>query len=188
MTACGGNGTDVVVDSGVDGGSAKISCANGYSEYKIDGTPMQICYSQVWGEPKIDSRDGANGTAFFLVFKEAKNGPTIWYQTNDYVSTVGAPKVCYDCFNLYGNAEMVADSVNEALGLGNTDFKARKTDVGSKRAIRVHAKYSNDFEGSVDTVSIYVPDAFDGYDMMISGSSKVAEEIDELAFDMKFAE
>lgn len=173
LTACGIGDDEISI---VDVDEPKLSCSTGQVGYQVEGTPIQFCYDPEWGQP-IKAREGAKiGDSYMVTFPDAAEGPKIWFSTKDYWPPGGEePTVVYDKFNLYGKNEWVADSVVEAVGLKKGDFVVRKNDVGGRRGIRVQ---------TVNTLTIYVPDAFEGYNLAIIGDDEVAEEVDDMAFDM----
>lgn len=173
FAACGSDNSG----GGSPGDKPKLSCAGGYTGYQVEETPIQFCYDPAWGQPTKAQEGAKIGSAYMITFPDAVEGPKIWLGTEDYQAPGGEPTVAYDKFNLYGNEELVADSVVEAVGLKKGDFVVRKNDVGGRRGIRVDAE---------NTLTIYVPDAFEGYNLAIIGDDEVAEEVDDMAFDMKF--
>lgn len=152
---------------------AVLDCFDGMNEYQVDGTPIQFCYDPAWGEPVIAETAGTTGSLFELSFPNSPNGPILSYQSVDYGG------FDFEGLNLYTTDENVNTELAEQLGLMESNFIARKADVGTQRAIRVHFNY-----GQINEVVYYVPNAFEGYHMELSADYEAATELDNFMFDM----
>ncbi len=130
-----------------------------------------------------EAADGPAGKKYSVSFSVNLEAPTLYYETTDYVmadeGVVCVDFIDYSRINLYGPDEQVAERITELCGLAETDLKVRKGEVAGARAARVHFEY-----GTVDAITYFVPDAFEGYNMMITAPFEYAVEIDDFLFDM----
>lgn len=175
FTACGGTKTKVVQ-------KPTLACSNGMVEYKLANTPIQFCYDKTWGEPVVKILEAELGTGEVLTFGSADNSkaPKIWIASGDFRPKNAAENIAkFNTMNVaIADAQKLKQQVNEASGFDEKDISARKSDVGGVRAIRA------DVSGSVNQIIYYIPGAFDGKNVVISGSKELAETIDDFTYDM----
>lgn len=175
LTACGGTKTKVVQ-------KPTLACSDGMVEYKLANTPVQFCYDKSWGEPVVKILEAELGTGEVLTFGSADNlkAPKIWIASGDFRPKNAADNIAkFNTMNVaVADAQKLKQQVNEASGFDEKDISARKSDVGGVRAIRA------DVRGKVNQIIYYIPGAFDGKNVVISGSTELAEIIDDFTYDM----
>lgn len=152
-----------------------LSCTDGWSQYKVPETSIQFCYLPAWGEPVVEAQEATKGTVKKVSFTNVDKAPALWYVSSDYEGDGSkAVDFCFSCLRITASNDELQVQMEEELG--TTGFVVRKTDVGSTRAVRV----------SGDDMKFYIPNAFDGYHVLITGSASMAEELDNFTFDMLF--
>ncbi len=178
LTACGPQSKDVSVDKPV----ASLSCSANFTAYKLADLPVQFCYNKAWGEPVVTKLKGEVGSSETVTFGTADNAkaPKLWLATKDFKSANSADKVVdFKFINAtIGDEQILKKQIKDAAGYDEKDVVARKTDVSAVRAIRA------DVGGKVKQIVYFVGDAFEGYNMVVSGSKDIAEEVDSFAFDI----
>lgn len=178
LAACG-SGNDKDAGTGkepiVQYKETKLACSNGWNQYKVADTSMQFCYLPAWGEPVLEAMEATKGSLNKISFSNAENAPSLWYLSDDYEGDGSRPvDFCFSCLRITASNEELQAQMEEELGRSN--FTARKTDVGAARAMRI----------SGDDLSFYIPNAFEGHHVLITGPSSMSEELDNFAFDMLF--
>lgn len=175
LTACGGTKTKVVQ-------KPTLACSDGMVEYKLANTPVQFCYDKSWGDPVVKILEAELGTGEVLTFGSSDNSkaPKIWIASGDFRPKNAADNIAkFNTMNVaVADAQKLKQQVNEASGFDEKDISARKSDVGGVRAIRA------DVKGKVNQIIYYIPGAFDGKNVVISGSTELAEIIDDFTYDM----
>lgn len=152
-----------------------LSCTDGWSQYKVPETSIQFCYLPAWGEPVVEAQQATKGTVKKVSFANGDKAPALWYVSSDYEGDGSSPvDFCFSCLNVSASDESLQTQMEKELG--SSKFTVVKTDIGSTRAVRV----------SGDDIKFYIPNAFDGNHVLITGSSSMAEELDNFAFDMLF--
>lgn len=192
LAACT-NGTpgEVADDTPLPPKVATLDCGADTLEYAVAGTPIKFCYDPAWGEPVVEEEPTVTGTLTRVSFGETfddSKAPAIWIESADFVPQDGdTSKICFDCLEMNGGDEgYYANEFAKYLGIDKEEVKARKTDVALKKAVRVHAEYLGMGETPMDRLSYYIPFAFEGHHVTISGDNSIAVEIDDFAFDIVF--
>lgn len=184
LSACGGGATEKeeVVEVKIP---VSLACEEGMNEYKVTGTPIQFCYDPAWGAIAVHENPGQAGEDVFISFDGDIQSPTLHYQSVNYV----APETmtfdfCFECLSMTSPNDKLHTQVAEALDVSEDKLSVRKSDVGGVKALRVHANYVHSVLGAVDTITYYVPKAFEGYVMEIYGDNDIATEIDDFVYDV----
>ncbi len=187
LAGCGAAAPDVTAS--VEDPIATLVCNPGFSEYQVEGTNIQLCHDPAWGDVVVRDIDTLEGTLAWVSFSDLPGGPEIWYESTDFVPLDGDS----DFFNfsdirITASADMLKDQLIDELDypFAADDFKLRKSDAGGKKAIRVHVDTYDDFRGDVDSVRYYIPNAFEGHNVTISGDQKYAIEVDDMAWSILF--
>lgn len=186
LAACGGVSEDEFV--------AALNCNEGMNEYAVEGTPIQFCYDPAWGEPSVHDAGGAGaltgitGSNYFVSFLNSPAGPEVWYESADY-SGAAPSIISFSDLNVYAPDDAIFTNVKEQLkvnyNFSDADLNVRKADIGGVRAARVHLKGMNKTGGiSEDTLSYYIPNAWEGYNMTVTADYSMAEELDNFVYDM----
>lgn len=170
---------------------ATLDCGADTLEYSVEGTPIKFCYDPAWGEPVVEEEPTVAGMLTRVSFGETfdtSKAPAIWIESSDFVPNDGdSGKFCFDCIQMTGgDEEYYASQFAEYLGLEKEEVIARKTEVSLKDAVRVHAEYLGMGDTPMDILSYYIPFAFEGHHITISGDNSIAVEIDEFVFDIVF--
>ena len=172
----------VLLLAGCSGESvAKLACTQGMGEYKLADSSLQFCYDKAWGEPVVNGVSAKTGSAQRIGFGTIDNAkaPQVWIESKDFQPSEGEKKIKFEFMNaMESNEDRLKTQLKNSVGYNEKDVSPRKADVGGVRAIRA------DVSGDVNQVNYFVPDAFYGYNMMVSGSKDMAEMIDEFTFDM----
>ncbi len=172
LTACGGGTTpeedrDDVKDVEVP---ATLACEEGMSEYQVAGTPIQFCYDPAWGAVVVAPETLEVGSSTKVSFDGGK-GPELWYQSTD-----AKTEFCFTCINPTAPEDQLTAEVVEQLKLTDTTgLKVRKTDIFGARGVRVHHE---------TTVSYFIPNAFEGYNMTVSSPDEAAADLDDFIYNM----
>ena len=144
----------------------KLSCEDGQLEYAVAGTPMQFCYDPAWGDVVISDVPATVGKGTKVSFSAAVASPTVTYQTYNFDAE--GEEFCFNCYDVNGPEATIKAAVEEKMG--HAADSVRKSEVFGIRAIRIN---------DAGTLSYYVPGAFDGNNLTISGSSEFAEGLDD---------
>lgn len=183
FTACGSKPKEVaiVVPKQV---IATPNCSGNTTLYKLADNPVQFCYDKKWGEPVITKLNAEVGSGEVVTFGTADNtkAPKIWLATSDYKPTNKSESVVdFKPINAFeSNADIFKKQLNDAAGYNEKDVSARKADISTVRVIRA------DIGGKVKKIVYFVKNAFEGHNMIISGSKDIAEAVDNIVFDMAF--
>jgi len=170
LSACGGGTTEEREDVEDVEIPAVLACEEGQAEYKVTGTPMEFCYDPAWGEIVVEPQTLEKGTATKISFASGQ-GPQIWYQSSDVEGDF-----CFSCLNINAPEKQLRSEVTEQLTDVDPEIlKVRKSDIFGMRAVRVN-------DGT--TVSYFVPDAFEGYNLKVSSPQEMAADLDEFVYAM----
>lgn len=177
LTACGPT-KDPIADK--EKPVVVLNCSQNMTEYKVEGNTMKFCYNKEWGEPAVEDVKAKIGTAMKINFdKFSKDNPmTVWTESRDFAPAEGEKRVKFGFLNAtQSDEEKLIEQLKNAAGYDGSGIRARKTDVGGVRAIRAEV------DGRLE---YFVPDAFYGHHVLISGPLTMADEIDSFVFDMAF--
>jgi hypothetical protein len=158
-----------------------LECGANVMEYQVPNTPMKFCYDPTWGEPVVQDQATAAGTQQMITFSGEATSPSIWIESTDFAPVEGEA-FCFDCLQMNAGEASLKAQVAANLKVEEDSVILRKSDIGAQRAIRTHLIYD-----SVDDVRYYVPNAYEGHNVLISAANSIAEGIDEFAFDIIFA-
>jgi len=160
LTACSGDKPHVV----------ELDCFNNAAPYKLESGEMEFCYDTDWGQPAVENVNKDGQIAVEISFSNDPS-PTLLYHSNDYDG------LCFNCFNLVGSEDIVKPDLAEALSISESSFEYRKGDISGKRFARVEEQ---------NTLTFYVPDAFNGNHLTISGSTEIAADLDDFVYTVIF--
>lgn len=182
LTACGAKPVKLVTVPPKDQSISELNCDNNLTVYKLADTPVQFCYDKAWGEPVVTQLKAEVGSGEVVTFGTADNAkaPKIWLATTNFKPTNKADTAAdFKSINgMIADANLLKKQVKDAAGYDEKDVVARKTDVSGVRSVRA------DVGGKVKQIIYYVRDAFEGYNMVISGGKDIAEAVDNLTFGM----
>lgn len=182
LTACGAKPVKLATIPPKDQSIAELNCDKNLATYKLADTPVQFCYEKAWGEPVVTKLKAEVGSGEVVTFGTADNvkAPKIWLATKDFKPTNPADTAAdFTSINgMIADANLLKKQVKDATGYDEKDISARKTDVSGVRSVRA------DVGGKVEQIIYYVRDAFEGYNMVISGGKDIAEAVDNLIFGM----
>ncbi|MDA1060660.1 MAG: hypothetical protein O3B47_02610 [bacterium] len=187
LAGCGSAGTGDNV--AVEQSEPTLICNNGFSEYQVDGTSIQFCYDPAWGDVVVENLEALEGELHRVSFADLAGGPEIWYETSDFVGVGGdVYHIPFKEIRITASSENLKTQFIEELNypFAEDEFKLRKSDIGGKKAIRVHVDASNDFFGDVDYVSFIIPSAFEGHNVTITANQDYAFELDDFAWNVLF--
>jgi hypothetical protein len=159
----------------------QADCFNDTVLFEVPSTNVKFCYKEAWGAPVVSAPiAGTTGTKVAITFgNSGVVTPVLFYSTVDFERTSdddsGFLPFDFDSIEPVLPEENLTADFATAMGLSGEDFSLTKVSVSGKRGIRVHYL-------DTDILSYYIPDAFEGYNFEISGSSKeLALEIDDMA-------
>lgn len=147
-----------------------LSCKDGLMEYSVVDTPMQFCYDPAWGDVVISEVPATVGKGTKVSFSGDVPSPSVQYQTYNFDGE--GEEFCFSCYDINAPEAAIKAAVTEKLGF--EPASVRKSEVFGIRAIRIN---------DAGTLSYYVPGAFDGNNLMISGPSEFAEGLDDFIWD-----
>ncbi|MFH1283966.1 MAG: hypothetical protein ABIH78_00015 [Candidatus Peregrinibacteria bacterium] len=137
--------------------------------YEVPDSTLKFCYKEEWGMPVV------SGTAEEGKVTVSFDGDAVSPEIS-YISTDSEDGFCFDCIIPELPEENLVTAFAEETGLASDSFNLRKVHVYGVRGIRVH--YTRD---GVDSLSFFVPNAFDGYNLDINGPNSIASEIDDMS-------
>lgn len=184
LSACGSS-DEVVVDNSEKEKAPVLTdtnCFDGSTLFQIKEVPIQLCYEDTWKEPVVESyKKGKTGEAFVIKFPNAEgDSPQIFYKTEDFFMEDSSSEPIFLAFQKL-NPEMDEGYLNreyqKMLNVSADLLHISKVAASNKKAVRVNNK-------SEGTLTYYVPSAFEGYHLLITGKSSIAVEIDDLAQQM----
>ncbi|MBI5754055.1 hypothetical protein HZA40_02855 [Candidatus Peregrinibacteria bacterium] len=182
LVGCSGKPKGISTVPSKDESIGSLNCNKGMSEYKLANSPVQFCYDKTWGEPVVTAAKAKTGSAETVNFGTADNdkAPMLWIESNDYAPASGEKAVNFTLLNAMAADEAkLKTQIKNAAGYDEKNIKsARKTDVSTVRSIRAEVG------GNVNKLIYFIPFAYEGYNMVISGNADMAEVVDNLAFDM----
>jgi len=147
----------------------KPECFNGYTEYKDPSGHLEFCYDPEWGTPQSQEIGNDASKATKITFTNESSSPEITYYDKNFDG------FCFNCFDLVGAEEFVVPKFAEALGVKESEFSYRKTDISGKRAARVEIN---------GELRFYVPDAFADKNLLIKGSTDIAADLDDFTYNV----
>lgn len=196
MTACAKSGPEVKTEDkdgevvvGEDGTMiAELNCDEGMKEYAVEGTPVEFCYDETWGEVKVADNEGATSGKSLLVSFSEKEGIRMQFDSLDLGFTdVDFAPSDFSLINPSLSEEEIEAQVkefyNQDRGL-TEEYKVldvRKSDVAGVRAVRVELENADDGKKMIEYI---VPNAFENFHMWVSAPAEMAEDLDNFAYAM----
>lgn len=179
LAGCGASDSrPVSVNLSTEHVTQEVKCSEGYGSYEVEGLTLKFCYPPSFGEVVTEDVAGVAGTKKHISFTGEKKGIEVWYVSNDFQPVEGETNLDVSGLDLALSEASIAPRIAELLGVAEDTIKVRKSDISAERAARVRV------EGQ--TLSYYVPDAAEGYYMVITAPDSLAAELDDFVFDMAF--
>lgn len=153
--------------------------------YKLEDTPLQFCYSAEWGEPAIKNIETKAGKYFTLEFPNS-DGLVMKFQSYNFTpADSNTTAFNFNDLRMTAPDEDLKKQLMEQLKLKENELKVAKSDIDGIRALRAHITSTDNAGKKIDTINYYVPNAIPDYSIIISANNSMAEEVDELVYDMK---
>ena len=166
-------------------GNETILCDSGKLFYEVENMPMQFCYSEKWGEPAIKNVETKAGKYFTLEFANT-DGFIMKFQSFDFApADLNTTAFNFNELRMTAPDQDLQQQLMEQLKLKENELKVSKSDIDGVRAIRAHITSTDSSGNKTDTINYYVPNAIPDYSIIISANNSMAEDMDELVYDMK---
>ncbi|NIA01860.1 MAG: hypothetical protein GWP15_00590 [Nitrospirae bacterium] len=151
-----------------------LNCSAGMSEYTVLDTSLGFCYDPVWGEVGVKDTVGVTGRLVEVTF--ADDGPVVYYESADFEPVEGGEKMAdFESLIFTLNEERITENLVRYFDVSADSIVVKKSDVSGIRAARV------EMDGKLE---YYVPNTYDGFNLLISWDADKAEEVDEFVFDV----